>query len=109
MTILAQPRDDNGSLIHGCGSQLITKRYAGVTTAGTAISLPADCKEFLVHVEGANVAFKVLGTATGSAVAYITADGFSLENIPVAKTANATLLTVYAPSGTINVSVIGRR
>jgi hypothetical protein len=108
MAVLAQPRDDNGSLIHGCGTQVVTKRFTGVTT-GTALSLPLDCKEFLVHVEGSTVVFKLTGTGAGSAQIYITSDGYSLEEVPVVTSADATLLTIAAGSGTVNVSVIGWR
>jgi hypothetical protein len=102
-------RDDNGIALTGRGSEIITRRYAGVGTSGQAITLPVDVKEVLVHVEGTSELARVAGTAAGSEQARITSDGKTLGNFPVVKEAGQTVLTVAAPTGTINVSIIAWR
>ncbi|MEW6350467.1 MAG: hypothetical protein AB1646_15495 [Thermodesulfobacteriota bacterium] len=102
-------RDDNGIPLTGRGSEVVTRRFAGVGTAGQAISLPVDVKEVLVHIEGLTELARFTGTAAGSEQVRLTADGLSLEDLPLVVEADTTLLTVAAPSGTVNVSVVGWR
>ncbi len=102
-------RDDNGIPLPGRGSQVVTKRFTDVDTAGRAISLPVDVKEVLVHIEGLTEVARFTGTAPGSEQVRLTGDGLSLEDLPLVLEADSTVLTVAAPSGTVHVSVIGWR
>lgn len=109
MAVTKLQRDVNGALLVGHGSGTVTKRYTSVGTGGQAISLPADCKSVLIHIEGSTVVYKLTGTVSGSAQINITSDGYTLEDVPIIAEADATIVTVASSSGTINVSVIGWR
>ena len=109
MPIQPTLRDDNGNPLTGRGSEVVTKRFTGVGAGGQAISLGVDVKDVLVHVEGTAEAVRFTGTVSGSEEVRITKDGLSLEDLSVVKEAGDTIITVAAPSGTINVSVIGWR
>jgi hypothetical protein len=102
-------RDDNGTPLTGRGSEVVTKRFVGVDTAGQTISLPVDVKEVLVHIEGTTEIARITGTAPGSQQVRLTGDGLSLEDLPIVVQADAAIITVAAPSGTVNLSVIGWR
>lgn len=78
------PRDSNYHFLTGHGSELFTKRFASVDTTGSEIFLEVDCKSVVIHKEGSTNSMIVVGGASGSAAAYITTDGSSLEGIDVA-------------------------
>ncbi len=109
MPIYPIQRDDNGNPLTGCGSELVTKRFSGIDTSGQAIALGIDVKGVLVHIEGTVEKARFTGTVSGSEEIRITQDGQTLEEFPIVKEANQEILTVVAPSGTVNVSVIGWR
>jgi hypothetical protein len=109
MAILPTRRDGNGLPLHGRGTELITKRFTGIGTSGVDISLGADVKEALLHVEGATEAVRITGTAAGSEEIRITGDGLTIEDIALVREAGETIARVAAPSGTIDVSVMGWR
>ncbi len=109
MAITPVLRDDNGNPLTNRGSEVITKRYANVGTTGQAISLTVDVKEVLIHIEGSVEAARFTGTVSGSEQVRITHDGVSLHRLALVKEPNSTIMTVAAPSGTVNVSVIAWR
>ena len=109
MPILPTIRDDNGNPLAGRGSEIVTKRYSGVDTSGQAISLGVDVKEVLIHIEGNTEAARFTGTVSGSDQVRITQDGVTLAPVPVVKEADESIITVAAPSGSVNVSVIAWR
>ncbi|MEJ2719487.1 MAG: hypothetical protein P8182_20540 [Deltaproteobacteria bacterium] len=101
--------DDNGNPLTDRGSEVVTKRYPGVDTSGQALSLGVDVKEVLVHIEGNTEIARFTGTASGSQQVRITQDGLTLEDVRVVKEPDEIIVTVAAPSGTIDVSLIGWR
>jgi hypothetical protein len=109
MTIQPILRDDNGVALPEYGSELLTKRYSGVSTSGMAIAFDRDVKTVIVHLEGTTVAATFSGTASGSDEIVWTSDGQTLPALRVIAGAQAPLLTVAAQSGTINVSVLAWR
>ncbi len=109
MAIHPTIRDDNGIPLTGRGSEVITKRYSGIDSSGQAISLPVDVKEVLIHIEGTTEVARFTGTAGGSQQVRFTSDGMTLNELPLVKEADETIITVAAPSGTFDVSVIGWR
>ncbi len=109
MGILPTLRDDNGAPLVTRGSETITKRIAAVDTTGTAISLAADVKEVLIHVEGSSEAARFTGTISGSEQIRFTSDGMTVPALPIVVESGETVITVAAPTGTIDVSVIGWR
>lgn len=109
MTIHPTLRDDNGNPLTDRGSELVTKRYTGIDSNGQALSLGVDVKEVLVHIEGSTEIARFTGTASGSQQVRVTQDGLTLEDVRVVKEADETIITVAAPSGTIDVSIIGWR
>ncbi len=109
MAIQPTLRDDNGNPLTGRGSELVTKRVTGVDTTGQTISLGVDVKDILIHVEGSTELVRLTGTVSGSDQVRITQDGLTIEDLAVVKEADETIVTIAAPSGTINVSVIGWR
>jgi hypothetical protein len=102
-------RDDNGCALPDYGSELFTRRYSGVGTEGQAISLGVDVKRIIVHIEGATIQARFQGTVLGSQVVNWTLDGLTLPELTLIKEADGTVMTVFAPSGTINVSVMAWR
>lgn len=102
-------RDDNGCALPDYGSELVTRRYSGVGTSGQAISLGVDVKRIIVHIEGAIVQARFQGTVQGSQVVNWTSDGITLPELSLVKEADGTVMTVFAASGTINVSVMAWR
>lgn len=109
MAILPTVRDDNGIPLAGRGSEVITKRFAGVTTSGHAVAMPVDVKEVLIHIEGSTEVVRFTGTASGSDQVRITSDGITISELPIVVEAGQSIITVAAPSGTVNVSMIGWR
>jgi hypothetical protein len=109
MAIQPTLRDDNGNPLTGRGSELVTKRFTGIDTAGRNISLGTDVKDVLIHIEGSTEAVRLTGTVAGSDQIRITRDGLTIEDMAVVKQANDTIVVIAAPSGTIDVSVIGWR
>ena len=109
MAIQPTLRDDNGNPLIGRGSELVTKRVTEVDTTGQSISLGVDVKDILIHIEGSTEMVRLTGTVSGSDQVRITQDGLTIEDLAVVKEAEETIVTVAAPSGTINVSVIGWR
>lgn len=105
MNLFPVPRDGNNNPILDRGTELYTVREAGIDTGGTAIALPLDCKEILVHVEGSTVVCTVTGNAADSEAVNLTSDGYWLPNVPICVAAGATVLTLAAPSATIDVSI----
>ena len=102
-------RDDNGLALVDKGSEVITKRFTGVGTEGQSISLGVDTKHVVIHIEGATVQAKITGTVDGSQEINWTSDGYSLPALNVVKEADDTIITFAAPSGTVDVSVLGWR
>ena len=109
MNIYPIRRDDNGHPLTGHGSEVITKRFTGIGTGGQAISLGIDIKEALVHIEGTIEKARFTGAAEGSEEIVITQDGVTLERLPIVAQADQEIITVAAPTGTVNVSVMGWR
>jgi len=109
MNIKPPPIDDNHTKLVDYGSEIVTKRVTGITTGGTALTLPCDCKRVLIHMEGATEIFRVTGTVTGSTEIRFTSDGADLGDLPIAIPAETTIVTMKAPTGTINVSMLGVR
>lgn len=109
MAILPTVRDDNGIPLAGRGSEVVTKRFSGVTTAGRGIAVPVDIKEVLIHIEGSAEVARLTGTASGSEQVRLTSDGLTVSELPIVVEADHNIITVAAPSGTVNVSVIGWR
>ncbi len=109
MPILPTVRDDNGNPLFGRGCEVVTKRYSGVDTSGQPIVLGVDVKEVVIHIEGQTEVARFTGTASGSDPVRITQDGLTLDPFPVVKEAGEPIVTVAAPSGSIDVSVIGWR
>jgi len=109
LPILPTVRDDNGTVLSTRGSEVVTKRYSGVDTGGTSVSLGVDVKEVILHIEGNTEVARFTGTASGSQEVRITADGLTFQQLPLVKEAGESILTVAAPSGTVNVSLIGWR
>ncbi|MEW6113781.1 MAG: hypothetical protein AB1664_16740 [Thermodesulfobacteriota bacterium] len=109
MAILPTVRDDNGNPLIGHGSELFTTRFSGVDTNGRAIVLAIDVKGVQVHMEGSTEIARLTGTVAGSEPARLTQDGLTIEHLPLVKQSGETLLTVAAPSGTVNVSVLAWR
>jgi len=109
VAILPTLRDDNGIPLAGRGTETITKRFVGVTTSGQAVAMPVDVKEMLIHIEGATEVVRFTGTASGSEQVRITSDGLTISELPIVAEADQSIITVAAPSGTVNVSVIGWR
>jgi hypothetical protein len=109
MSIRPILRDDNGLALPNYGSELITKRYSGVTTSGRAITFDVDVKNVIVHLEGTTAKARFSGTAAGSEEIVWTSDGLTLPEVRVVKEAQAPIMTVAAHSGTINVSVMAWR
>jgi hypothetical protein len=109
MTIRPILRDDNGVALPGYGSELLTKRYSGVSTSGRAIAFDLDVKTVIVHLEGSSVAAKLTGNASGSDEIVWTSDGRTLPELRVIGEAQQALITVAAHSGTMNVSVLAWR
>lgn len=102
-------RDDNGLPLIGRGSEIFTKRFVGISTAGLAISASVDVKEAVLHIEGSTVKAKITGGVPGSEEISWTSDGLTLPALPVVKAAGESILTLTAPSGTLNVSLIAWR
>lgn len=109
MPIKPTIRDDNGLALPGHGSEIYTKRYAAVGTTGQAISLPVDVKSVRIHVEGSTEVARFVGTVAGSEEVRITSDGTTLNDVPIVKRADEDIMTVKAPSATIDVSVFAWR
>ncbi len=109
MPIYPTLRDDNGNPLIGRGSEVVTKRFTGVDTVGQAIFLSIDVKEILIHIEGGSETVRLTGTVEGSDEVRITNDGLTLEEVGIVKEAGETIVSVAAPSGTVDVSVIGWR
>jgi hypothetical protein len=109
LPIIPTTRDDNGNPLIGQGSELFTTRFSGVDTSGRAITLAVDVKGVLVHIEGSTEVARLTGTVNGSEPARFTQDGLTMEHLPLVKQSGETLLTVAAPSGTVNVSVLAWR
>lgn len=109
MTIQPILRDDNGHPLFDRGSEIVTKRFTSVDAAGQNIVLDTDVKEVLIHVEGSIEAARFTGAAAGSEQIRLTSDGLTLSNVPIVAEANRTIITVAAPTDTIDVSVIGWR
>lgn len=109
MSIHPTIRDGNGNPLTDRGTEIITKRFTGVDSAGVNIVLNLDIKEALVHIEGNSAVARFTGAAAGSEQVTITSDGLTLERISVVKEAGESLIHVAAPSGSFNVSVIGWR
>lgn len=109
MSIKPIARDDNGSPLIDRGTELYTKRYANVNTAGVSIELPLDVKSVLIHVEGSIEGARLVGSALGSEEARLTWDGLSLGEVDVVTEAGKALGAIKAPSGTINVSIFAWR
>lgn len=108
MALTPLPRDANGKPL-SAGTETVTTRVTDVDTNGTAVILPVDVKHVLIHVEGSIEAVRLTGTASGSDQIRITSDGLTLEDVPIAVDANTAIITVAAPAGTIDVSVVGWR
>lgn len=102
-------RDDNGCALPNFGSELLTRRYAGVDTQGTDIALGTDVKHVVVHVEGGSLIAVFTGTVSGSQQVNWTSDGVTLPELALIKEADGSLVRVAAPTGTINVSVLAWR
>jgi len=102
-------RDANGNPLTDRGSEVITKRYTGIDTNGQTLSLGVDVKEILIHVEGSTEVVRLTGTVSGSDQVRITSDGLTFEAFPVVKEAGESIITMAAPSGTIDVAEIGWR
>ncbi len=109
MSIQPILRDDNGHPLFDRGSEIVTKRFTSVDAAGRNIVLDTDVKEVLIHVEGSIEAARLTGTAAGSEQIRLTSDGLTLSDVPIVREANQTIITVAAPSGAVDVSVIGWR
>jgi hypothetical protein len=109
LNIYPTQRDDNGHALMGHGSEVITKRFTSIGTGGQAISLGIDVKEVLVHIEGSIEKVRFTGTADASEEIIITQDGVTLEHLPIVAPANQEIITVAAPTGMVNVSVMGWR
>ncbi|MEW6532936.1 MAG: hypothetical protein AB1473_19050 [Thermodesulfobacteriota bacterium] len=109
MPILPTVRDDNGNPLIGRGSELFTTRFSDIDTNGQAITMEIDVKGVLVHIEGNTEVARLTGTVAGSEPARFTQDGLTVEHLPLVKQSGETLLTVAAPSGTVNVSVLAWR
>ena len=108
MALTPLPRDANGKPL-SAGIETVTQRITGVDTGGSAITLPVDVKHVLIHVEGHSEVVRFTGTASGSTPVRITSDGLTLEDVPIAVEADTAIITVTAPTGTVDVSVIGWR
>ena len=102
-------RDDNGLALTDKGSEVVTKRFTGIGTEGQAISLGTDVKCAVIHIEGSTVQAKITGTVDGSQEINWTSDGYSLPALNLVKEADDPIITLAAPSGTIDVSVMGWR
>jgi hypothetical protein len=102
-------RDDNGCALLDYGSELFTRRYSGVGADGQAMSLGVDVKRVVIHIEGSTVRARFLGTVQGSESINWTSDGLTLPELSLVKEADQRVLTVAAPSGTINVSIMAWR
>jgi len=102
-------RDDNGLPLTDKGSELFTKRFVGISTAGLAVSAPVDLKEVVLHIEGSTVKAKITGSVPGSEEISWTSDGVTLPPLPVVKAAGEPICTITAPSETLNVSLIAWR
>lgn len=111
MSLFPFPRDDNGKALIGMGTQTVTYRFADVPFSGNQIFVPIDIKGAMIHIEGATPLAAFSGTASGSQWAYLTSDGISLGDVPMALATSGVLFEVAAPvSGTtVDVSVFGWR
>ena len=108
MALTPLPRDAYGKPL-SAGTETVTRRITGIDTGGSDITLPVDIKHVLVHIEGGTEVVRFTGTAAGSTQVRITSDGLTLEDVPIALEPDTTIITVAAPTGTINVSVVGWR
>jgi hypothetical protein len=63
----------------------------------------------LIHIEGAVVAATLTGSISGSDAVNWTSDGETLPALPIVQEAGRPVVTVAAPSGTVNVSAIAWR
>ena len=103
-------KDDAANVIQGAGSEMFTYRFTSVTDPGTDIDLGIDVKRILIHIEGSNQIASITGQATGSAAAYLTSDGITLDDVEIAALSTDTICTVTDLTGaTLNVSVIAWR
>lgn len=104
MTLLGVPIDGRGYALADRGTELYTTRVEDIPTTGTAISLPVDVKEILIHIEGSTTYGTMLGTAPGSVAAKLT-DGHWFPTVPICKNAEETIVTLASDSATIKVSI----
>ncbi len=102
-------RDDNGVPLHGHGSEIVTKRFTSVGSAGQSLTLPIDVKSFVIHYEGITEVGRYTGSSDDSDQIRLTSDGLSLSDMDVSVPAGESLGEIAAPAGTVNVSVIGWR
>ena len=109
MPIFPIIRDDNGNPLIGRGCEIVTKRFSGIDKSGQPIALGIDVKECVIHIEGDVEVARFTGTVSGSEQVRITKDGLTLAPLPVVKEAGEPIVTVAAPSGSIDLSVIGWR
>jgi len=90
----------------------VTKRHTSVdSSTGVAIKCAEwALKGVVIHIEGSTPVATMTGTlaCTGSAAAVITSDGTTIT-LDGKWPANTTITTIKAPSGTINVSIVGWR
>ncbi|MGO9567274.1 MAG: hypothetical protein ACLP5H_07025 [Desulfomonilaceae bacterium] len=102
------PRDDNGHPLLDRGTELFTHRIVGQDTTMSALSLPTDFKELLLHVESGIEILHVCGTVDGSTEARLTDSGISWT-LPVSAAGGNTIAHLAAASGTCNISVFAWR
>lgn len=107
MAVKPTRRDGNRQVLHGHGTETITKRVTGITTAGSDISLTMDVKSLLIHVEGSTDVLYMTGTHADSEEIHLTSDGFTFSDFDVVVEENTTIITLAAPADTIDVSIIG--
>jgi hypothetical protein len=98
------PTDVNNRPISDRGEALGTKRFTGVGTGGTAITLPCECKEVLIICDDGADAWKISGTITG-ATDECPIPSESLT-IPICAASGAQRFTLYAVTGTTAFSIL---
>lgn len=103
------PRDRNQIALVNSSTELFTTRIVGAGTTLQNIALPIDFKWITIHIEGTTALVNIVGTATGSAQAVLTSDGYSMTFDNIAKEANAVLGQIAAASGTKNLSIFAGR
>ena len=98
------PRDSNGHPMLDRGTEVGTVVFSGVTTGGTALTLPCDCKELLLMCDGGPNTWQIKGSITG-AVTAVTIPSDSLR-LPICGETGDEPITLYAASASVNISVI---